>query len=159
MMAALRAVIEKCLEKEPGRRFQTAGEVKAALETVERGAVSRALLVGKRTLSRLRRPAVAAALVVMLALAAVLDIGGVRSRLADSLAGRKYRSLAVLPLANLTGDPEQQYFIDGITDTLINGMAQVGALRVISRTSAMRYRNTEKSFRDIAAELKVDAIL
>ncbi|MBN2200006.1 MAG: protein kinase [Candidatus Aminicenantes bacterium] len=159
MLAALRAVIEKCLEKEPARRYRTAGEVKAALETVERGAVSRVLLVGKRALSRLRWPAVAAALVVILALVAVLDIGKIRSRLVSGLAGPKYRSLAVLPLANLTGDPEQQYFLDGITDTLINGVAQIGSLRVISRTSTIRYRDTDKSLRDIAAELNVDAIL
>lgn len=159
MMVALRTVVDKCLEKEPARRYQTAGEVKAALETVERGVASRAWLVGKRALSRLRWPAVAAALVAILALFAVLDIGKVRSRLVSSLAGPKYRSLAVLPLANLTGDPEQQYFVDGITDTLINGVAQLGVLRVISRTSTMRYKDTDKSLRDIATELNVDTIL
>lgn len=74
-----------------------------------------------------------------LAAVAVFDIGDLRSRLAGWSSRTKYRSLAVLPLANLTGDPEQQYFVDGITDMLINGLAQIGSLKVISRTSVMHY--------------------
>lgn len=159
MTGALQAIVEKCLEKEPARRYQTAGEVKAALEKIQRGAASRAWLVGKRALSRLRWPAVATTLLAILVLLGLFDIGNLRSRAIRSLAGPTYRSLAVLPMANLTGDPEQQYFIDGITDTLINGVAQLGALRVISRTSTMHYKDTDKSLKDIAAELKVDAIL
>jgi TolB-like protein len=50
------------------------------------------------------------------------------------------RSLAVLPLENLTGDPSQEYFADGMTDALISDLAQIGARRVISRTSSMRYK-------------------
>ena len=57
------------------------------------------------------------------------------------------RSLAVLPLANLSGDPAQEFFADGMTDALISGLAQLGALRVISRTSAMRYKGTRKPCR------------
>lgn len=160
MTAALRAVVDKCLEKEPARRYQTGGEVRAALEAVERGSVSRAWLVSKRLWSRLRRPALlATALVAALALIAVLDVGKVRSRLTGGAPPPKYRSLAVLPLANLTGDPEQEYFADGVTDTLINGVAQIGSLKVISRTSVVRYKNTNKPLREIAAELGVDAIL
>ncbi|MFH0798641.1 MAG: protein kinase [Pseudomonadota bacterium] len=159
MIAALRAVVEQCLEKDPERRYQSSREVGAALEAVQGGAASRAWLVGRRMLSRYRWPAVGAVLAVALALVAVLDIGSVRSRLAGGGARPKYRSLAVLPLTNLTGDPEQQYFVDGITDTLINGVAQIGALRVISRTSVMHYKGTNKRLGEIAAELNVDAVL
>lgn len=159
MLTALRTVVERCLEKDPARRYQTSSEVGVALEAVQRGSASRAWLVWKRVLSRRRWPAVAVALVTALALVAALDIGNVRSRLAGRGARPKYRSLAVLPLANLTGDSEQQYFVDGITDTLINGVAQIGSLKVISRTSVMRYKETSKQLREIAAELNVDAIL
>jgi TolB-like protein/tetratricopeptide (TPR) repeat protein len=159
MLTALRTVVDKCLEKDPARRYQTSGEVRAALEAVGRGSASRAWLVWKRVWSRRRWPAAAAALVTALALIAALDIGNVRSRLTGGAPRPKYRSLAVLPLANLTGDPEQQYFVDGITDTLINGIAQIGSLKVISRTSVMRYKETDKPLREIAAELNVDAIL
>ncbi len=159
MLAALRAVVDKCLEKDPAQRYQTSAEVRAALEAVEKGPISRAWLVWKRLWSRRRRPAVAAALVVALALIVLLDIGNLRSRLAGRTPQPIYRSLAVLPLANLTGDPGQQYFVDGITDTLINGIAQIGSLRVISRTSVTRYKETSKPLREIAAELNVDAIL
>jgi TolB-like protein/Tfp pilus assembly protein PilF len=69
------------------------------------------------------------------------------------------RSVAVLPLANLSGDPEQEYFADGMTDALITDLGKISALRVISRTSVMRYKGTKKPAQEIAQELDVDAIL
>jgi len=67
-------------------------------------------------------------------------------------------SLAVLPLENLTGDSHQEYFVDGMTDALITRLAQIGALRVISRTSAMHYKRTRKKLPEIGRELNVDAV-
>ncbi len=69
------------------------------------------------------------------------------------------RSLAVLPLANLMGDPEQAYFVDGLHDLLIGELAGISELTVISRTSVMRYRDTDRSMGEIAAELNVDALV
>ena len=69
------------------------------------------------------------------------------------------RSLAVLPLENLTGDASQEYFADGMTDALITDLAQIGALRVISRTSVMRYKGMRKPLPEIARELGVDGIV
>ena len=69
------------------------------------------------------------------------------------------RKIAVLPLENLTGDPNQDYFADGITDELISDLGQVSALRVISRTSTTTYRNTKKTLPEIARELSVDAVV
>ena len=70
------------------------------------------------------------------------------------------RSIAVLPLENLSGNPEQEYFSDGMTDELIGQIARIGSLRVISRTSVMQYkRGRRKSLPEIARELNVDAIL
>jgi TolB-like protein/DNA-binding winged helix-turn-helix (wHTH) protein/Tfp pilus assembly protein PilF len=69
------------------------------------------------------------------------------------------RSIAVLPFDNLTGDPSQEYLVDGITDGLTTELAELHGLRVISRTSVMRYRKTTKRLPDIARELNVDAIV
>lgn len=69
------------------------------------------------------------------------------------------RSIAVLPLANLSGDAAQEYFADGMTDELIAQLGQINALRVISRTSAMTYKNTRKSLADVARELDVQAVV
>jgi len=69
------------------------------------------------------------------------------------------RSIAVLPLQNLSGDPSQEYFADGMTDELITDLAQIHSLRVISRTSVMKFKQTTKKLSEIARELSVDAIV
>ena len=69
------------------------------------------------------------------------------------------RSLAVLPLENLSRDPEQEYFAEGLTEALITTLAKIGELRVISRTSATQYKGVHKPLREIARELEVDAIV
>ncbi len=69
------------------------------------------------------------------------------------------RAIAVLPLRNVSKDPAQEYFADGMTESLISDLARVKALRVISRTSIMRYKGVEKSLPEIARELNVDAVL
>lgn len=69
------------------------------------------------------------------------------------------RLLAVLPLSNLSGDPGQDYFADGMTDELITSLAQLGDVQVISRTSVMQYRNTKKPLPEIGRDLNVDAIV
>jgi TolB-like protein len=87
------------------------------------------------------------------------DVGGVRRRLFPGPAEAKIQSIAVLPLANLSGDPEQEYFSDGMTDELITDLAQLGSVRVISRTSTNRYKQAQKPLPEIANELNVDAIV
>jgi TolB-like protein/DNA-binding winged helix-turn-helix (wHTH) protein/Flp pilus assembly protein TadD len=74
-------------------------------------------------------------------------------------AAPRLRSIAVLPLENLSGDPSQEYFADGMTEELITDLAKVSALRVISRTSVMRYKGTKKGLPEIARELNVDGIV
>jgi len=74
-------------------------------------------------------------------------------------AAPRLRSIAVLPLENLSGDPSQEYFADGMTEELITDLAKVSALRVISRTSVMRYKRTKKGLPEIAKELNVDGIV
>ena len=69
--------------------------------------------------------------------------------------GARFRSLAVLPLENLSHNPEQEYFAEGLTEALITTLAKIGELRVVSRTSAMLYRGAHKSVREIGQELQV----
>ena len=80
-------------------------------------------------------------------------------RVGSGSQASQIHSLAVLPLANLSGDPAQEYFADGMTDELITEIAQVGSLHVTSRTSSMRLKATAKTTQEIARELNVDAIL
>jgi TolB-like protein/Tfp pilus assembly protein PilF len=82
-----------------------------------------------------------------------------RAETARQPADGAVRSLAVLPLANLMGDPEQAYFVDGLHDILIGELAGISELTVISRTSVMRFRDTDRSMGEIAAELGVDALV
>jgi len=69
------------------------------------------------------------------------------------------RSIAVLPLQNLSNDPNQEYFSDGMTDALITDLAQIGVLKVVSRTTVLRYKDTHESLPQIARELNVDGIV
>jgi TolB-like protein/DNA-binding winged helix-turn-helix (wHTH) protein len=73
--------------------------------------------------------------------------------------GAPIRSIAVLPLKNLSGDPSEEFFVDGMTDQLITDLAKIGSLRVISGTSVMQYKGAKKGLPDIARELNVDAIV
>ena len=101
-----------------------------------------------------------AALTVIAAVLFAQDAGGLRSRLlARSPAQAQVHSLAVLPLTNLSGDPQQEYFSDGMTEVLTDDLSKIGTLRVVSRTSAMRYKATKKSLAEIARELNVDGVI
>ncbi len=82
-----------------------------------------------------------------------------KERLSRKSADPQIRSIAVLPLQNLSGDPSQEYFSDGMTDALITDLAQIGSLKVISRTSSMQYKQSKKSLPEIGRELSVDGIV
>ena len=114
--------------------------------------------------SPLRRWRLPLAAVTVLLIAAVLfglDAGGVRGKiLHHSIAQPQIRSLAVLPLTNMSGDPEQEYFADGMTEELITELSRIGSLRVISRTSVMQYKGEKKKpLPQIGRELNVDAVM
>jgi non-specific serine/threonine protein kinase len=129
---ALDRVVARCLEKTARGRYPTALELRDDLRQLRRRDDSDA----------------------------PTHVGG---RRADAYPGvgveTAVRSLAVLPLENVARDPAQEYFADGMTDALISELARLKALRVISRTSAMKYKKTEKGLPEIARELSVDAIL
>ena len=99
-------------------------------------------------------PAIAAGAAALVVITLVVNTGIMRKPSARSI-----RSLAVLPLENLSHDPDQDYFAEGMTEALINDLAKISSLRVISRTSVLRYRGAKKSVSEIARELNVDAVL
>jgi TolB-like protein/Flp pilus assembly protein TadD len=95
----------------------------------------------------------------LVALGSVIGYQLLKGRHGDSEPPAEIRSIVVLPLENLSGDPRQDYFADGMTEELIADLGQVSALRVISRTSAMSYKGTKKNLPDIARELGVEAVV
>jgi TolB-like protein/Tfp pilus assembly protein PilF len=147
-------------EKDPAARYQQADEVRAALEAIAAGTASP--WVAWRYRVR-RRPltAAAAALVALMALGVGANVGGVRDRLAGTPPPLAPIKLAVLPFENLTGDPEQEYLSDGLTDEMIGQLGRLhpARLSVIARTSSMRYKDRVTPLDQIGRELGVDYLL
>jgi TolB-like protein/Tfp pilus assembly protein PilF/predicted Ser/Thr protein kinase len=156
---ALAAVIERCLEKEPGKRYQQAGELRAALEAVRAGTVA-PWEAWRYRLGRHPWMVLAAALVAIIAVLVGLDVGGLRARLTTGGQARAVK-LAVLPFVNQSGDPEQESLSDGFTQELITqlGGLHPAGLSVIAQYSVMRYKKTETRIDQIGRELGVDFVL
>jgi serine/threonine protein kinase/tetratricopeptide (TPR) repeat protein len=172
----LQRIVRKCLEKDRERRYQMIRDVTVDLENVRREREA-AQLSGSRGEQTTRAVAAArtdhlasrhglfrhgfAAGAVVLALITIAAIVyALVIRRSPAIVASEIKSLAVLPVENLSGDPSQDYFADGMTEALISNLTQIRALsRVISRTSMMRYKGSGKSLPEIAAELKVDAVI
>jgi TolB-like protein/Flp pilus assembly protein TadD len=154
------AVIDRCLAKEPERRYQGGGDLLVALEAVRSEEAAPLWISLKRSMRR--RPWLVAANVVaaLVVLALALDVGGVRERLLGRAAASQFDSLAVLPLENLSGDPEQEYLAAGMHDALITNLGQlVGLKRVIARGSVLRFKGTSAPPKEIARELNVSGLI
>ncbi len=100
-----------------------------------------------------------AGLMVMAIILFSLDLFDLQTRTPGTQETPRIRSLAVLPLANLAGDPEQDYFVEGLHDVLITDLSKISGLKVISRQSTMRYKASNKPMAEIARELNVDALV
>lgn len=143
-----------CMEKDKERRYQTARDLLSELDKIEK----RIPITERKPLKRK----------LEIKWKSILLYGGILLLLILLIFGRSIffpgrhdaiYSIAVLPLENLSGDPEQEYFADGMTDALIANLGKIGALHVISRQSVMRYKGSDKSLPEIARELNVDAVV
>lgn len=148
----------RIIETIPKRGYRLLAPVEAVNGNKEISAAINREPAGSRVVSR-RRWRAATVAIAATALFAILLIVFRGNRSARANAVPPIRSLAVLPLQNLSTDPAQEYFSDGMTDALITDLAQVSSLKVISRTSSMQYKQTKKSLPEIARELNVDAIV
>jgi serine/threonine protein kinase len=154
--ASIEQMVKKALEKDPDKRYQQAEELLDDLKSISAGIVPEEIKtrLRKEKLRKKKRAflyAGAAGLVIILA---VLGFTLFKP------PPETIDSIAVLPLENLTGNLDQDYFVAGVTDELIGQLGQISGLqRVISRTSVMQYKNSDKSLAEIARELNVDALV
>ena len=164
----LARVIGRCLEKDPERRYQSAIDVRNELSDLSRELDAKAVLEEHAIpVTATDRPSIQgwlvgiAAIVAMILVASVAAYKLVKTRRPGSIASQTaaIRSLAVLPFDNLMNDPEQDYFVDGMHEALITDLAKISDLKVISRTSAMRYKGSDKALPEIARELGVEALV
>jgi serine/threonine-protein kinase len=161
--AHLRVIVERCLAKNPEERYDSsrdlARELKSIGETAKQPpSALTAVPVEKRRLWP-RIFTIGGGLAAVLTLLLLLNADVLREWILDTSPSKRIESIAVLPLDNLSGDPEQEYFVDGMTDELIAELAQISALKVISRTSVMQYKEAQKPLPEIARELNVDAVV
>ncbi len=151
---SLEVIVSKMLAQDPDRRFQTIDEVADRLSDLGSGALweKPPARAGSQRRGRL---------VLLLAVVAIISLLGwwALKSWSSGVVPNPTRTIAVLPLANLSGDPEQEYFADGMTEALITDLGKIGALRVISRTSVMRYKGTSRSLAEIAEELNIDTLV
>ncbi|HKW67975.1 MAG TPA: protein kinase [Terriglobales bacterium] len=157
----LERIIGKCLEKEPGNRYQTARELGIDLRRLampsNTGFAASSQAPGPHR--RKRRLMAAIAIAGVLVAVLVWNWRSLQHRWWPASGPPQIRSLAVLPLANLSGDASQDYFADGMTESLITNVSKIRALKVISRTSVMQYKGVNKPLPQIARELGVEGIL
>jgi serine/threonine protein kinase/tetratricopeptide (TPR) repeat protein len=143
--ANLQTMVERCLGKSPEERYGSTLDLARDLNSIGESSKQH----------RWPRPvAVVSLLAVILAVVLALYVVGFREKEPEAID-----SIAVLPLDNLSGDPEQEYFSDGMTEALTAELAKISALRVISRQSVMRFKDSDQPLPEIADALNVDAVV
>ncbi len=153
----LEEVINKALEKDRKMRYQHASDLKTDLTRLKRDMDS--AVSGPVSVIRIAGTRNGGLAVLALALGALLtfNVAGLRDRLWGRFGS--VQSLAVLPLENLTGNKEEEFLADGMTDELTTDLAKIGSLSVTSRTSVMQYKGAHRPLPEIARALNVDAIV
>ncbi len=153
---ALDRIVRHCLEKSPEERFQSAQDLGFDL-SVAAGESARPGASSPRRTALLSAGAVLAALLVLVALLLWRTRAGKTATAGSSAPDRK--SVAVLPFQNLSPDPENAFFADGMTEDILAQLSKIRDLKVISRSSVMRYKGTQKPIQTIASELGVATVL
>ena len=143
------------IETIPRRGYRFLGTLEAAEQTAAAPATTHLPTKMKTP----RALTVGLALALIAALLIGLNVDKLRTRIFAKSRSLDIRSIAVLPLQNLSNDPNQDYFSDGITDALTTDLAQIGSLRVISRTSAVHFKGAKETLPEIGRDLNVDAIV
>jgi TolB-like protein/Flp pilus assembly protein TadD len=151
----LRGVVAKALAKAPDARYRRMAEMLADLESVRQKQAPGASAARRVKPARVKRELVIAVCASVAVVAAVV----LARTYVFAPREKPIASLAVLPFQNISGDPEQEYFSNGITEALITELSKIEALRVISRTSVMQFKESDKPLPDIAARLHVDAVV
>jgi serine/threonine-protein kinase len=151
-------ILERCLAKDPQDRYDSTRDLSREI-AVESSAPPLPARAAARARWRAGAALTAALLAILVVAIYVSRIQGRRDRIEGGTIGPGIQSIAVLPLENLSGDPEQEYFADGMTEALITELSRFSALRVVSRTSVMRYKDTRAPLPEIGRELQVDAVV
>jgi serine/threonine protein kinase/Flp pilus assembly protein TadD len=149
----LQVIINTCLEKNPQKRFHSSHDLAFNLRRL----IADVSAPPTRWSANKRIRLVMGIAICILAVVSFAGYWWKQKR--QTFSSAKIESLAVLPLKNLSGDAQQAYFADGMTEELITELSKISALKVISRTSSMHYKETKKPLRQIATELSVDALI
>src|SRR5437762_12420968 len=160
-------IVGRCLESDPNARYQSAGALADDLEHWLRHEPIRARRIGVFTLGRKwvrRNPTTAALVGSLIALGAAVVVmfweGRSPRALLTANVALPYKSIAVLPFENLSADPENAFFADGVQDEILNDLAKIADLKVISRTSVMQYKSgAKRNLRQIANDLGVTHVV
>jgi len=152
----LEYIVYKTFAKNSDKRYQKMNDFIADLESTKQciESIDTVRRPRKAVIRRRNHVLIACCIVIVIAVAVVMS-----SLYIFTADGESIDSIAVLPLENLSGDPNEDYFSDGMTEALITELSRISALRVISRTSAMQYKGVHKSLSEIARELDVDAVV
>jgi serine/threonine protein kinase len=158
-------VVDKCLSKDRNNRYQNAGEILADLNEISQESEKNIRVSSKRKFTS-RRPLLLG-LSLILFISALLfftlkffNVFQIDNPIPEKKVQNQFQnSVAVLPFENMSSDPEQEYFCDGMTEQIITNLSQLEKLKVIARTSVMKFKDTKKTIPEIADELGVATIL
>jgi TolB-like protein len=153
------SVVAKCLEKRPEDRFSSTHDLSLTLGAME-SATATPPRHQKSNIDRRWPHILVVVIAAVIGLLVILPPNALVDRLTGTTETPPIRSIAILPLENLTGDPEQAYFVDGLHEELIATFAQISAFdKVIARTSVMGFRDSDTPIREIGKQLGVEAVL
>jgi serine/threonine protein kinase/Tfp pilus assembly protein PilF len=155
----LEKVIGRAMARDSAKRYSAMEDLLNDLKAITTGSMPSKSRPFKAGILGIRKIYFYSGLAIMAIILVGLNIGKVSGLFLQKVEAPVIRSLAVLPLVNLSGDASQEYFSDGMTDALTAGLAQISSLKVISRTSAMQYKESKKGLPQIARELGVEGVV